>query len=44
MEAKKSFDKESDYFNPGPGTLTISFLGHGSLAMSWTILWSTWTR
>jgi len=33
MEAKKSFDKESDYFNPGPGTLTISFLGHGSLAM-----------
>jgi L-ascorbate metabolism protein UlaG (beta-lactamase superfamily) len=33
MEAKKSFDKETDYFNVGPGTLAISFLGHGSLAM-----------
>jgi len=33
MENKKSFDKETDYFDAGPGTLAINFLGHGSLAM-----------
>ena len=33
MEAKKSFDKEFDCFDAGIGTVKISFLGHGSLAM-----------
>jgi len=33
MEKAKSFNKETDYFNAGSGTLAISFLGHGSLAM-----------
>lgn len=33
MEAKKSFDKETDYLDAGIGTVALSFLGHGSLAM-----------